>query len=178
MPGRMSSGASLRVCRADYANPIHADALVSLLDAYAGDPMGGGEPLSEFAKLNLVAALAARPQAFSVLAFDAVDGTSRVRPIGLVNCIEGFSTFACQPLVNVHDVAVLPEYRGQRVAEKMLALAETIARERGACKLTLEVLQGNAGAIKLYHRIGFANYELDPAMGQAQFLQKWLKSPC
>ncbi len=56
----------------------------------------------------------------------------------------------------------------------MLALAETIARERGACKLTLEVLQGNTGAYKLYQRIGFANYQLDPAMGQAQFMQKWL----
>ena len=171
----MPSKASLRVCRADYANPVHADALVRLLDAYAQDPMGGAEPLSEFAKLNLIPALAARPQAFSVLAFDDGAGSGAGLAVGLVNCIEGFSTFACQPLVNVHDVAVLPAYRGQRVAEKMLALAETIARERGACKLTLEVLPGNAGAIKLYSRIGFSNYQLDPAMGQAQFLQKWLR---
>lgn len=167
--------ACLRVCCADYANPVHAQALVTLLDAYAQDPMGGGEPLSEFARLNLIAALAARPQAFSVLAFDDALGDGAGLAVGLVNCIEGFSTFACQPLVNMHDVAVLPAYRGQRIAEKMLALAEEIARERGACKLTLEVLQGNAGAIKLYHRVGFANYQLDPAMGQAQFLQKWLR---
>lgn len=166
---------SLHICRADYANPEHAVALVSLLDAYARDPMGGGEPLSEFARTNLVPALAARPQAFSVLAFGAIDAHGGVRPVGLVNCMEGFSTFACRPLVNVHDVAVLPAYRGQRVAEKMLALVEAIARERGACKLTLEVLQGNAGAIRLYQRMGFANYQLDPAMGLAQFLQKWLR---
>jgi len=171
----------LSVCRADYANPIHARALVDLLDAYAQDPMGGGEPLSTFAKENLVSSLADRPQAFSVLAFgEAVDrdapGSKAMQvPVGLVNCIEGFSTFACQPLVNIHDVAVHSEYRGQRIAEKMILLVEEIARERGACKLTLEVLQGNAGAIKLYHRVGFANYQLDPAMGQAQFLQKWLR---
>lgn len=165
----------MRVCRADFANSVHAGALVSLLDAYARDPMGGGEPLSEFARANLVPALAARPQAFSVLAFGAIEGAGGELPVGLVNCLEGFSTFACRPLVNVHDVAVLPGHRGQRVAEKMLALVEEIARERGACKLTLEVLQGNAGAIKLYHRVGFANYQLDPAMGQAQFLQKWLR---
>ncbi len=158
----------LTVCRADYANPAHAAALVSLLDAYAQDPMGGGQALSAFAKTNLVQALAARPQAFSVLAFDGD------RSVGLVNCIEGFSTFACQPLVNVHDVAVLPGYRGQRIAEQMLAVAETIARERGACKLTLEVLAGNVGAIRLYERVGFAGYQLDPAMGQARFLQKLL----
>ena len=167
--------ASLRICRADYANPLHASALVELLDAYARDPMGGAQPLSAFARAHLVAALAARPQAFSVLAFHAGDTADSEVPVGLVNCIEGFSTFACQPLVNLHDVAVLPAYRGQRVAEKMLALVEEIARERGACKLTLEVLQGNVGAIRLYQRVGFADYQLDPAMGHAQFLQKWLR---
>ncbi len=160
--------AAIRVVRADYANALHAAALVRLLDAYARDPMGGAHALTDFAKANLVPALAARPQAYSVLAFDGEEA------IGLVNCIEGFSTFACRPLVNVHDVAVLASHRGQKVAEKMLALAESIAIERGACKLTLEVLQGNTGAYRLYQRLGFANYQLDPAMGQAQFMQKWL----
>lgn len=161
----------VRVCRADYANPAHARALVAMLDAYARDPMGGGEGLSEFAKTNLVTSLANRPQAYSVLAFAGEDDSM---PVGLVNCIEGFSTFACRPLVNVHDVAVLPGYRSQRIGERMLVLAEVIAKERGACKLTLEVLSGNAGAMRLYQRVGFANYELDPAMGQAGFMQKWL----
>lgn len=165
----MSIATTLQVVRADYANPVHGAALVELLDAYARDPMGGAHPLSDFARANLVASLAARPQAYSVLAF-AGD-----LPVGLVNCIEGFSTFACEPLVNVHDVAVLASHRGQGVAEKMLVLAEAIARERGACKLTLEVLQGNRGADRLYRRLGFANYELNPAMGQAQFMQKWLR---
>ena len=161
----------VRVVRADYANPVHAAAVVMLLNAYASDPMGGGEPLSEFAKANLVPSLASRPQAFSVLAFAGDDDGT---PVGLVNCIEGFSTFACKPLVNVHDVAVLAGYRGQRIGERMLELVETLARERGACKLTLEVLSGNAGAMRLYQRAGFAHYQLDPAMGQAGFMQKWL----
>ena len=158
----------LQVCRADYRNPVHADALVRLLDAYAQDPAGGGEALGAFAKANLVKELAARPQAFSVLAFAGEEA------VGLVNCIEGFSTFACRPLVNIHDVAVLDGHRGQRVAQQMLALVEEIARERGACKLTLEVLAGNASAVRLYERVGFAGYQLDPAMGKAQFFQKLL----
>ena len=153
---------------ADYSDHAHAAAIVSLLDAYAQDPAGGGHPLSDFAKSNLVNELARRPQAFSVLAFD---GNS---PVGLVNCIEGFSTFACKPLVNVHDVVVLSSHRGQRVGEQMLVLCEEIALQRGACKLTLEVLGGNHSAIKLYERVGFAGYQLDPAMGSALFLQKWL----
>ncbi len=162
----------IRVVLADYANPVHAAALVMLLDAYARDPMGGGEPLCDYAKARLVPSLAARAQAYSVLAFASVDDSV---PVGVVNCIEGFSTFKCLPLVNVHDVAVLAGYRGLRIGEQMLALAERIARERGACKLTLEVLSGNAGAQKLYRRVGFAYYELDPAMGQAGFMQKWLE---
>ena len=158
----------MRILRANYNDALHAHAIVQLLDAYAQDPAGGTTPLSDFVKANLVRELKARPQAFSVLAF-AGD-----KPVGLVNCIEGFSTFACKPLVNVHDVVVLGSHRGQRVGEQMLACVEQIAMQRGACKLTLEVLIGNRSAVKLYERIGFANYQLDPAMGSAQFLQKWL----
>lgn len=160
--------AQVTIVRADYADTTHAAALVMLLDAYASDAAGGGEPLSAFAKANLVHELALRPQAYSVLAFDGL------KPVGLVNCIEGFSTFACKPLVNVHDVAVLASHRGRGIAELMLAEAERIARERGAVKMTLEVLSGNGGALRLYERIGFAGYQLDPAMGTARFMQKWL----
>ena len=165
---------NVRVCRADYGNPAHARALVHVLDAYARDAMGGGEALSDYARANVVSALAARPQAFSVLAFAGSDADDATTAVGLVNCIEGFSTFACRPLVNVHDLAVLASHRGQRVGEQMLKLVEVVARERGACKLTLEVLSGNANAIRLYQRVGFAPYALDPAIGSAQFLQKYL----
>lgn len=164
----MAVGDFVQVFQANYADPRHAQAVVALLDAYARDPAGGGEPLSAFARQRLVPELAARPTAFSVLAFMAE------QPVGLVNCIEGFSTFACKPLVNVHDVVVMPALRGAGIGQRMLERVEQIARSRGACKLTLEVLSGNRSAIRLYERSGFAPYELDPAMGQAQFFQKWL----
>ncbi|MDB5829007.1 MAG: putative N-acetyltransferase, partial [Variovorax sp.] len=83
----------IEVFIADYRNPEQVDAVVSLLDSYARDPAGGGMPLADDVKLSLPAALSARPQMFSVLAFDGG------LPVGLVNCIEGFSTFACKPLV-------------------------------------------------------------------------------
>lgn len=160
--------AAFSVRRADYLNARDAAAVVALLDAYASDPAGGGEPLSDFVKANLVRELAVRPQAYSVLAFDGE------QPVGLVNCIEGFSSFKCKPLVNVHDVAVMASHRGRGIAEAMLAEAERIAVERGAVKMTLEVLSGNAPAVKLYRRIGYEGYQLDPTMGTAQFFQKWL----
>lgn len=162
------SQAVIDVCVADYRNPSHAEAVVTLLDAYARDPAGGGTPLEPRVLAELPAALAARPQAFSVLAYDGE------RPVGLVNCIEGFSTFACKPLVNVHDVVVLESHRGQRVVQRMLARVEQEARTRGACKLTLEVLSGNKSALRAYEREGFASYQLDPAFGSAMFLQKRL----
>ena len=153
----------------DYRNPRHAAHLVELLDGYARDPMGGGHALSDVVKTNLAARLAERPQAFSLLAYEAG------APVGLINCIEGFSTFACKPLVNVHDVVVVASHRGRGIAAMMLARIEAIARERGACKLTLEVLSGNRSAMQAYERVGFAAYQLDPAMGQARFMQKWLQ---
>ena len=158
----------VQVLLADYANPQHAAALVELLDAYAQDPAGGGQPLAADVKSRLVGALARRPQAFSVLAFDGDEA------VGLINAIEGFSTFKARPLVNVHDVVVRASHRGQRVGELMLNRVAQVARQRGACKLTLEVLEGNAPAQALYRRLGFAGYQLDPAMGQARFMQKWL----
>lgn len=158
----------LSILQADYANPTHAAAIVAVLESYARDPMGGGKPLSDYTKANLVTELAARASIFSVLAF------AGSQPIGLVNCIEGFSTFTCRPLVNIHDVAVIPTYRGLGVATQMLAHVEQIARNSGACKLTLEVLEGNQHAVRVYTASGFDRYQLDPAIGCAKFLQKWL----
>lgn len=164
-----NSSSALSVRRVDYTNSTDAQALVALLDAYATDPAGGGDPLSEHAKCNLATELANRPQVFSFIAWDGD------QPVGLINCIEGFSTFACQTLVNVHDVAVLVSHRGRGVGRLLLAAAEHEAKARGACKLTLEVLSGNAPARHLYEAVGFADYQLDPTMGHACFMQKWLK---
>lgn len=156
-------------CRqASYQNPQDAQAVVMLLNAYACDPMGGGQPLPDHVRENLVAALAERSDAFSVLCYDGENA------VGLVNCFEGFSTFKCKPLVNIHDVVVHKDYRGQGISHGMLREVERIARARGCCKLTLEVLQGNDIAKASYLRFGFAGFELDPSVGQAMFWEKAL----
>ena len=153
---------------ADYSRPAHQQAILMLLDAYARDPMGGGQGLEESVKCRLLPLLAQQPGAFSVLAF--VDGN----PAGLVNCFQTLSTFQARPLVNIHDVAVLPEYRGRGLSTAMLQKVEEIARQRGCCKLTLEVLEGNKIARRAYEKFGFCGYELDPALGQALFWEKKL----
>lgn len=157
-----------RIILADYADPTHRDAVVEILDAYARDPMGGGEPLPEFTRRHLLDEMARRPNMFSLLAF--IDD----RPVGLANCIEGFSTFAARPLLNIHDIAVLPGFRGRGIGRALLAEAESIARSRGCCKMTLEVLQGNTTARSAYLSFGFKPYTLDDALGGAEFWHKYL----
>jgi len=56
----------------------------------------------------------------------------------------------------------------------ILEKVEAIAIERGYCKLTLEVLEGNVRAQKVYKDFGFASYVLDYEMGRALFLDKKL----
>ncbi len=158
----------LSIINADLSNQQHAAATLQLLNAYACDPMGGAEPLSDFCQANLIEQLQKRPTVYVVLAF--VDD----QPAGLSICIEGFSTFACQPLLNIHDIAVLGTYRGQGIARKMLAHIEQLARQHGCCKITLEVLEGNTPAHALYTDVGFAGYQLDPALGGAIMMQKKL----
>jgi len=153
---------------ADYSDPQDAAVIVDLLDQYARDPMGGGKPLSDHTRAHLVAALGARADALTFLAFD---GTA---PAGLLNAFEGFSTFACKPLLNVHDIAVHPDHRGKGIGRDLMDAVEAEARTRGCCKLTLEVLAGNTRARGVYEAAGYHAYELDPAMGSALFLEKAL----
>jgi ribosomal protein S18 acetylase RimI-like enzyme len=161
--------ASLAVERVDYADPEQGDALFRLLDSYARDPAGGGAPLNPGKKETLLAGLAATPNAFSLLAY--LDGQA----VGLANCFTGFSTFAMKPLVNVHDIAVDPDFRGRGIGRALFAAIEAEARAIGAAKVTLEVLSGNERAKGLYRSLGYGDFVLDPHMGQALFWQKVLK---
>lgn len=156
------------VVEADLQRPEHAQAFLALMDEYARHPKGQGRPLDPGIQQALPEVLSARSDAFHVLAFDDE------RPIGLVNCFEGFSTFACQPLINIHDVIVTADYRGRGVTRQLFAQVELIAQRRGACKLTLEVLEGNHPAQRAYQALGFQGYQLDPQLGQALFWEKKL----
>ena len=153
---------------ADLGLPAHAEAMIQLMDAYALDPMGGGQGLSNDVKANLPAELAKRKTVHVILAF------VEDQPAGLVVCLEGFSTFACKPLLNIHDVIVAGPYRGRGLSKLLLQKVEAIARDLGCCKLTLEVLEGNHVAQAAYQSCGFSGYELDPQMGKALFWEKKL----
>lgn len=153
---------------ADYSDHFHALDIVEMMKLYAIDPMGGGAELNSFSQNNLVDALSQIEGAFTILAY------FNKKVVGLVNCIPGFSTFYCKPLINVHDLVVKKSSRGHKIAGKMLELVEREAVERGCCKLTLEVLEGNQSAQRAYRQFGFSGYELNPKMGHAMFWEKKL----
>ena len=159
---------NINIIKEDYFNEKNRADIPILLNGYASDPMGGGTPLSNHVLSNLAMELAKIPHAFSVIAY--ADG----QPAGLVNCFETFSTFACQPLINVHDLVVLSKYRGLGISHKMLEKVEEIARSKNCCKITLEVLENNDIAKSSYRKFGFSGYELDPKTGAAFFWQKTL----
>ncbi len=55
--GKHGTMDAIEVVRADLACSRHQAAVVAMMDAYSADPMGDGHPLSDFAKLHLIAGL-------------------------------------------------------------------------------------------------------------------------
>jgi ribosomal protein S18 acetylase RimI-like enzyme len=155
---------------ADLDSAADAAAIVAVLDSYASDPRGGGQPLSAEVKSRLIPGMKAHPTTRAWLAFD--DG----EPIGLCVGFVGFSTFQARPLLNIHDLAVVPGRRGGGVGRALLAAAEAHARAAGCCKLTLEVQDDNLPARTLYERFGFRDVVYGDS-GPTRFLAKAIVAP-
>ncbi len=156
----------IKIILAEYTDKQQADDLGCLLSSYAADPMGGNSLLDTSVRRTIAQKLSAIPGAFSILSY--VDDEAA----GMTNCFQGFSTFKCQPLINIHDIYVATEHRGLGLSQRMLARVEKIAKQRSCCKLTLEVLEGNAIARQAYEKFGFLAYELEPQVGKALFWEK------
>jgi len=154
---------------ASYVNKNHAKAIGNILNEYAKDKMGGNKELPEEIRNNIAKKLSTISNSFTVLAY------VNNEPAGLITAFENFSTFKCKPLINIHDIMVLKEFRNLGLSQKMLALVQKESIKRGCCKITLEVLDKNEIAKKSYTKFGFSGYELDPQFGKALFWEKELK---
>lgn len=142
---------TFEVVDADFDSSEHRDAIVVILDSYAADPVGAGRPLPADVRDRLVPALREHPTSVILLAL--ADG----RPVGIAVCFRGMSTFHARPLLNIHDLAVLPSWRGKGAGRALLRAAEERARAWGCCRLTLEVQDDNVGARRLYESVGFSD---------------------
>ncbi|MEZ5657187.1 MAG: GNAT family N-acetyltransferase [Burkholderiaceae bacterium] len=160
----------MKITRLALEDDSHRAALLRLLDDYARSPEGGGEPLHAEVLQALPAQLAACPTYIGLLAWEGRE------PAGLLNAFWSLSTFKARRLINIHDLAVASAYRRRGIGRALIGRITETARELECCKLTLEVLAGNHGAQALYRDCGFEHYALDPAMGDARFMQCWLDS--
>lgn len=146
---------------ADLDNEQDAQAVLAMTRAYAQDPMGGGCDLEEDIQQKLIAAMRAHPGVLSFVAYE------NVAPVGIANCILSFSTFLAKTVVNIHDLSVLPDHRGKGVSRALLDAVESHAKKHGYACVTLEVLEVNHHARKVYSSMGFA--DANPEPGKAKF---------
>jgi ribosomal protein S18 acetylase RimI-like enzyme len=156
------------IVEADLEREDHQQAVSELVNAYAQDPMGAGRPLPAENLRRLIPGLQQHPTTLIFLAYE------EQRPIGIAVCFIGFSTFAALPLVNIHDLAILPAYRGRGIGRRLLSEVERKARDLGCCKLTLEVQENNHRARGVYQSSGFEQAVHQAEAGGALFLSKRL----
>jgi ribosomal protein S18 acetylase RimI-like enzyme len=143
------SEAAVSVRPADFGQAADLARFVDLLDAYARDPMGGGTPLDPAVRERLVRDLPRRPGLYGLLAEHGDEA------VGFATCLLGYSTFRARPLLNVHDIAVLPGWRGRGIGGRLLEAAAELGRRLQCCRITLEVRPDNPAAQRLYARSGF-----------------------
>ena len=58
---------------------------------------------------------------------------------------------------DITNVAVHPDYQNRGIAYAMLSMLMDVGKARGIERYTLEVRAGNASAIHLYEKLGFAS---------------------
>jgi len=159
----------IQIIEADHRDEAHRAAIPSLLNAYAWDLLGFRKPLEEKVLQNLTHGLAQFPTALVLLAH------TEDRYVGMAICFMGFSTFSARPLINIHDFMVLPDFQKRGIGKALLREVERIARERGCCKITLEVQMKNTAARHIYQSFGFKASFLDPEAGEQLSLTKTLE---
>jgi hypothetical protein len=137
------SSSKFKMCdclKADLNDEETSKTIVALLDGYAKDFFGGNEPLAAYCRENLVSELRKLSYAHVFLA----KATSSGEFVGLAICFEGFSTFACKPLINIHDFYVKAEYRRQGIST---ALIFFIGNEVTKINKTLAQLECNSSVL-------------------------------
>lgn len=162
---RYSRAMEKRIYKADLSNAFDAQVVIEMVQCLAGDEISGHMQLSEEVTNKLIPALQKYSNAFAILA--VVDGNAA----GMSLCFESLSSFKARPIVNIHDFVVKNDFRRLGLAKGLLKATQQEAENRGACKLTLEVLEGNVLAQNLYKNFGFKGYELDPKQGKAMFYE-------
>ena len=153
---------TIRTVDLDFANADQVAQVLRILSVYAMEDGGGNRQISQEIQTRLPQRLNDFPGREVLVALDGDES------IGVAICFTGFSTFNAMPILNLHDLAVLPQHRGKGAGSALLQAVTARARERGCCKVTLEVIATNDGAQRLYQRHDFHA----PNAGSTYFMEK------
>ena len=134
---------------------------------YAEDENAGGEEISDSVKARLMPELRKR----GIIVFM---GYYNEEPAGIAIVMTGFSTFACKSLLNIHDFGVMGAFRRKGIGQAMMEAITLYASENDCVKITLEVLEKNKPAWDCYIKAGFKPYVLNPELGWAVEMQKYI----
>lgn len=145
------------VRKADLTRQTDREAVVAMTQAYARDPQGRGSEIESEVARRLPGFLAAHPAALVFLAYDGDEA------IGIATCALSFSTFRASPILNIHDLSVRADRRGEGIARRLFEAVEAEARGLDCCRISLEVGATNEHARNVYAAWGFRGArELDP----------------
>ena len=136
---------AITIIEADLDNLSHQQALLMILDSYARDEMGQGYGLDVDVRNRVIAGLKEHGKSLVLLAYDDNE------PIGSAVVIIGFSTFNARPLLNIHDLSVLPEFRGRGIGYKLLEAVEAKAKALARVQKNIKgrrLVKSTKGALK------------------------------
>ena len=86
--------------------------------------------------------------------FDAYLANIDGRDVGYSILMEKYSSFEAMPVLYLHDLFVLEEYRDKGIGRELFAHALSEAKARNCCRMEWEVLRDNELAIRFYERRG------------------------
>ena len=93
----------------------------------------------------------------NIIASCSATGEQTSRATCVVGCLEMGTASPKDDMVEVYikNVVVIPDYRRQGIARRMLEYAEVEAKGMGAVTLSVEVELANTNAVSLYQGFGF-----------------------
>ena len=146
----------INVIVGDIGKVEHQQAMLTQLDLYMRDPMGGQGKLTDGIARQVIDGLLVQPNYVLFLAL------CNGEYAGVANCFVNFSTFKGKQLINIHDFSVSPTFRGKGIGQAMMEKIFEYAVENKFCKVNLEVREDNIKARSLYLKMGFK--ECNPVM--------------
>ncbi|MEZ6133570.1 MAG: GNAT family N-acetyltransferase [Pirellulaceae bacterium] len=155
---------NVNVRLAQLADASDSESILRLLEHYYEHPMGAGGPLPADVRGRVLDGLRSHPTTLVFLAEQA--GVAQ----GMAVCFLGYSTFKARPLINIHDLVVHGDCRGQGLGSALIDAVIEHARENSCGAVTLEVRADNP-ARKLYAKKGFEDLT-DPTHGETMLFGK------